>query len=296
MNRRVGLLRLNGYYLLGGVMFLTLGYQLQTWHFELGLLVTELVLVLGLALWIIKSSGAAVGDYLWFQEVKAPVLIKTGVIALLSLPVVLVLNLTAMLFLEIGGGAIMTEMPQSNSFQGAIFQFFIISMVAGIAEEVLFRGVFLQAYRDYFKDCQAVFFSGLLFALFHFNLQNFLGPLYLGIVFGILTVKTRSIIPAILGHMLNNGIAYVLSFMAAMMPEETGAAGFGVSEILETILSMAFTAALALGLVVWILRSIKGGEEKDEAGLKPVGRFDFLPIMMTLGIYVVYGALVFFRS
>ncbi len=294
MNRRVGLLRLNGYYLLGGVMFLTLGYQLQTWHFELGLLVTELVLVLGLALWIIKSSGAAVGDYLWFQEVKAPVLIKTGVIALLSLPVVLVLNLTAMLFLEIGGGAIMTEMPQSNSFQGAIFQFFIISMVAGIAEEVLFRGVFLQAYRDYFKDYQAVFFSGLLFALFHFNLQNFLGPLYLGIVFGILTVKTRSIIPAILGHMLNNGIAYVLSFMAAMMPEETGTAGFGVSEILETILSMAFTAALALGLVVWILRSIKGGEEKDEAGLKPVGRFDFLPIMMTLGIYVVYGALVFF--
>jgi len=296
MNRRVGLLRLNGYYLLGGVMFLTLGYQLQTWHFELGLLATELVLVLGLALWIIKSSGAAVGDYLWFEEVKAPVLIKTGAIALLSLPVVLVLNLTAMLFLKIGGGAIMTKMPQSNSFQGAIFQFFIISMVAGIAEEVLFRGVFLQAYRDYFKDCQAVLFSGILFALFHFNLQNFFGPLYLGIVFGILTVKTRSIIPAILGHMLNNGIAYVLSFMAAMMPEETGAAGFGVSEILETILSMAFTAALALGLVVWILRSIKGGEEKDEAGLKPVGRFDFLPIMMTLGIYVVYGALVFFRS
>ncbi|OPL08966.1 MAG: hypothetical protein AVO33_08635 [delta proteobacterium ML8_F1] len=293
MNNRIKLLRLNSGFFIGGILFLTLGYQLQSWHFEWGLLLTELLLVLGLALLIIKSSQARVGDYFLFKEVGAGILLKTAVIALASLPVVMILNLISLLILEITGSAIAMEIPETTGFSGVVFQFFIISIVAGIAEEILFRGVFLQVYRDYFKAREAIVFSAALFALFHFNLQNFFGPLYLGIVFGVLTVKTQSLIPAILGHMLNNGIAYVFSYMATFMPQEN-LGDFGVGEIIETILALSLSGALSLGMVVFLLRSIKNTGAELPRQQASAGKLDFLPVALSVGIYLFYGALVFF--
>lgn len=49
--------------------------------------------------------------------------------------------------------------------------------------------------------------------MFHFNVQNLLGPIFLGLLFGYLVVETNSLFAGIMGHIVNNGTAVVVAFV-----------------------------------------------------------------------------------
>ena len=96
------------------------------------------------------------------------------------------------------------------SKQSNIIAVFFSSVIfAPIIEEMLFRGIFLQSLNRYLsKFWTAVLLSGL-FALIHFSFVQ-AAPLYFAsmIYFG-LTYQSRSIVPAIMAHIINNGITFV---------------------------------------------------------------------------------------
>ena len=101
---------------------------------------------------------------------------------------------------------------QPESTLGYIFLFLAVVIVAPIGEEVLFRGFLQKFLEEHWKDItRAVLTTSLFFAMIHFNPFWTIQIYLLGVVLGFLSWKTKSVIPCIILHSLNNGTAYLLS-------------------------------------------------------------------------------------
>lgn len=91
----------------------------------------------------------------------------------------------------------------------------LVGMVAPFCEEVLFRGVILQALLSRWSKLTAVVVSSILFAVFHFHPVHALVALFAGLASAVAVVVTGSIWPAILVHMSNNSVAATGAMTAA---------------------------------------------------------------------------------
>ena len=89
---------------------------------------------------------------------------------------------------------------------GAILK---VAIVAPIIEEMIFRGVIMHGLMRNYSKFTAVFVSALMFALFHLNPWQFPATFILGILLGILMVRTNNIFLCILGHSINNSLVLV---------------------------------------------------------------------------------------
>jgi len=83
---------------------------------------------------------------------------------------------------------------------------FFLSIVLGapVGEELFFRGLVLRGFLGRYSVTKAVWASALLWAVAHLNPWQAVGALPLGIVLAWLVVRTGSLIPAIIGHMIAN--------------------------------------------------------------------------------------------
>ncbi len=89
---------------------------------------------------------------------------------------------------------------------GAILK---IVIIAPVIEELIFRGVIMHGLMRNYSKFTAVFVSALMFALFHLNPWQFPATFILGIVLGILMLRTRNIYLCIVGHAINNGLVLI---------------------------------------------------------------------------------------
>jgi uncharacterized protein len=89
---------------------------------------------------------------------------------------------------------------------GAILK---IVIIAPVIEELIFRGVIMHGLMRNYSKFTAVFVSALMFALFHLNPWQFPATFVLGILLGILMLRTRNIYLCILGHAINNGLVLI---------------------------------------------------------------------------------------
>ena len=85
-----------------------------------------------------------------------------------------------------------------------VFAFYTLAIQPSFTEEALFRSVILIGLLAHLTRKRAIFWSALLFALMHLNPWQFPGALILGVVFARWVIQTGSLIPAIVGHGLNN--------------------------------------------------------------------------------------------
>ena len=85
-----------------------------------------------------------------------------------------------------------------------------IAIVAPVLEECLFRGAIeghlLTIWK---KPWAAIVVSALIFGLIHMNPAQMLYASIIGVVLGWLRWRTDSIVPGIIGHILNNSIAVI---------------------------------------------------------------------------------------
>ncbi|MBP5230157.1 MAG: CPBP family intramembrane metalloprotease [Clostridia bacterium] len=81
----------------------------------------------------------------------------------------------------------------------------IISLVVipAVCEEFLFRGVLLSEYAG-LGEANAVVMTSVCFAMLHFSVRDFPAYLLAGLLLGVLTVASRSLIPGILLHLVSN--------------------------------------------------------------------------------------------
>jgi sodium transport system permease protein len=90
---------------------------------------------------------------------------------------------------------------------GVGWQYFLVyALLAALCEEFAFRGFILSGLRHRFRPWPAILLTSLLFALYHMNVFQALPAFVLGVILGILTVRSNSLLPSMMLHFLNNAV------------------------------------------------------------------------------------------
>ena len=97
--------------------------------------------------------------------------------------------------------------------------YFFLALVPGIWEELAFRGLLLSKLRARFSNTAAILLSAVFFGLFHFTnlltqapsqvIGGVIMALFFGIAWGVMTVRSRSVVPAMLSHYLVDAMGQV---------------------------------------------------------------------------------------
>ena len=83
-------------------------------------------------------------------------------------------------------------------------------MLPAFCEELLFRGVLLNACENGMGSIRAVFTVGFCFALFHGSPEQTVYQFIAGCVFAFVAVRSRSVTPSVLMHFINNALIVIL--------------------------------------------------------------------------------------
>lgn len=97
-----------------------------------------------------------------------------------------------------------------GGFGASVLGLFVVSVVPGVCEELLFRGAILGLLRKRLGDPSAVLLQAAAFALLHGFAIRLPHTFALGLLFGLLTLRTGSLWPAILVHAAHNLSASLL--------------------------------------------------------------------------------------
>ncbi len=102
---------------------------------------------------------------------------------------------------------------------------FVVGFMAGLSEEMLFRGALLRTMQDSRLGTHAaVWISAIIFSAIHMQFYGFVPRMLLGVWLGYLLVWTRSLWPPIIAHTLNNATVVVMTFLSnrGFIPEGYG--------------------------------------------------------------------------
>ena len=201
-------------YFFGALVLLTLGSWVQGLDFKAGMLITEYVLVLLPVIVIGLYFKVDMKSALRLKPLKPMEVFLVPLTVIFALPITLFLNMLVVALMAFFGKAYGMPIPSADNLSDLSVLFFIISISAGICEEFFFRGMILDAYTARFSAKKGILISAVLFGMFHFNPQNLLGPIFLGLLFGYMVLITESLLAGILGHMANNGVAVLIMYIA----------------------------------------------------------------------------------
>ncbi|GAA0784253.1 CPBP family intramembrane glutamic endopeptidase [Hathewaya limosa] len=112
-------------------------------------------------------------------------------------------NSLGILIYKLFKDATLPELLQEIS-EYPIICFLSASIVAPVFEEMLFRGVILDKLLIKNKPVIAVGVSSLIFGIMHFNVVQSTNGVFLGIILGMIYCKSKSLLPCILVHFVNN--------------------------------------------------------------------------------------------
>src|SRR5262249_58815422 len=90
----------------------------------------------------------------------------------------------------------------------------VFALVPAVCEELAFRGFILSGLEHQHRTRSAILLAALLFGFLHVLLslfQQLFNATLLGVVLGMLAVRSRSILPVIVFHFFNNAIGVVLN-------------------------------------------------------------------------------------
>lgn len=136
---------------------------------------------------------------------------------------------------------------------------FTISVLAPVLEEVMFRGA-IQGYmmRRFRRPWLAIIVAGLVFGIFHMNPVQVVYASLLGIIFGWIYYRTRSLLSVIVGHVLNNTIATItMLFFADTSEAELIGENFSpVAETAMEVMMFLGFAAVSVFLAIKLHRML----------------------------------------
>lgn len=232
-------------FLVLGIALLIIGGAVQQRDIYSGVLITEYILILFPNLLYLKMRGYSFKKVLKLNPISIKQILYTVMTMIFAYPLAVFLNYIMMIAVNAVSDAIPTGVPIPTNWSEYWLGLLVIALTPGICEEVMFRGTIQSAYEK-LGEKKALIASAALFGLFHFNLTNLLGPAFLGLILGIIMLKTKSLYASIIGHTVNNGIALSLGFMMSGMLESLEEAAAGAPLLPEGIEIIAVLLMLAL--------------------------------------------------
>lgn len=130
--------------------------------------------------------------------------------------------------------------------------FLAFALAPALCEEVAFRGFLLSGFLRGGREKLAIVLSALTFGIIHMIPQQVLNASLLGLVLGLVAVRTRSLLPGILFHFVYNGIELTRNRYGTHVPA-TGAWEWLFSNSEEGLRYQPLLLVLCAGVAVTIL-------------------------------------------
>ena len=134
---------------------------------------------------------------------------------------------------------------QMEALSNNVLGVFTISILAPLLEEVLFRGAIQGYLMQRFSPWTSIIISSLIFGVIHMNPIQVFYATCVGIVFGWIYYRTRSLVPVVVGHVLNNSLA-ALTMILGIGDEELDIARGG--EIMIVLAGTFIAVSLAVSI------------------------------------------------
>ena len=161
-----------------------------------------------------------------------------------------------------------SKLLKGSTFQATLLERYLrSSFVTPVLEETLFRGVIFAGLARNHRLSTALIASSLIFALFHHNPAQFIGPLLSGLLFAAAYQRSCSLLPCFLGHGLNNFVWFLSSFYHSISHSER--ALFHLDPSLDV--PRIIVGAIVLALCVAVLLRSKRNKDKGSGGNSRVG-------------------------
>jgi membrane protease YdiL (CAAX protease family) len=140
--------------------------------------------------------------------------------------------------------------------QEFIVSLILIGIVPAITEEMFFRGVVLNGFKENYSEKKAIVISALLFGIIHLNPWQFVTAFIFGLIAAWICIKTKSILLCVYMHLFNN----VINVIALRYKEVLPIRGFNTALSETTFQPIWFDCigiiVTALGILL-ILRAVK---------------------------------------
>ncbi len=195
-----------------GILSVLLRKNIATDNFHITIIITQFVLILlPVLIYVLKNR-------LNFKEVfrlnklgllPAFIIVINSIFAILAAGS---LNVIVLFLLQQIGKVPPDSIPVPKSFSEMLITLLVLSISPAICEEALHRGILLRSYEKR-GTIKAIVISSIMFGIFHFDIKNLLGPIFLGMVIAYYVVRTNSIFAGVLAHFSNNAIASISSYL-----------------------------------------------------------------------------------
>lgn len=293
----------NFLFLVIAVLLLTLGSWVQGKDTYIGLIITEYLIILFPVVYYLNRRGYNLKEFLRLNRLTLKQIKYIVLIVIFSYPIAVFLNYIGILFLSRFGRIMPNPIPIPSNIKEYLLSFIVIALTPGICEEVMFRGMIMRTYEVYGRK-KAIILSAVLFGLFHFNLQNLLGPIFLGLMFGVLVSKTKSLLSSIVGHIVNNTVALTIGFLSNdiqkastdIMPDTSvmayGSFVLGIIALLFWLIVRKLLMSFPVDTnEAYMLDEEDGAISSIKTGMSII---DIIPIAIIIIIFLVWSYIIYF--
>jgi membrane protease YdiL (CAAX protease family) len=135
----------------------------------------------------------------------------------------------------------------AGSRWGAVFA---LVVAAPLAEEPIFRGLMLRGFLSRYSPRTAIVTSALLFGAAHLNPWQFVGASVFGVVAGWWVLRSGSLVPALWGHAVENGLPSLTQALGFVIPGYSGRSDV----VLFQPLWFDAAGVWLLGIGLWLTR------------------------------------------
>ncbi len=160
----------------------------------------------------------------------------------------------------------------------------IIAVLPAVFEECFFRGLLLNTVKNSTGEWQAILLSGTCFSLYHGSPEQTVYQFICGCLFAWLAIKSKSLIPTVIIHFLNN--AFIIVVYALNLVNESG------DLIISGTLNTVFTCLSAVSLIVGCVLLFLDNGEKTERQKGQVKLF-FIYASVGLAVMLLFWILAF---
>ncbi len=220
------------------------------------LLISQVTLILPFGVYCIITRSNPL-KLIRFKKIGGGTVAMALLVILFSYPVIMVLNMISMMFVD---NAMMDIMPSAVSM-GLPLAVLFMAVIPAIVEETVFRGTLYNTYSRR-KPLAGIFLSALVFGLMHMNFNQMPYAFYMGIVMAFMLEASDSIVTTMIMHFTLNGFSTVISYLSMNVLKNL--AGTGITselsgtysdvymEMLGPLLAVAIVALVIVAVLIYV--------------------------------------------
>ncbi len=233
---------------IGGAIQLSLGYY--------GVLGTQLIILL------IPFAAAVYTK----KDIKKTFRLKNCEVGYIIGGIVMILGavLLGMVLTSVAGAIFPESASEAGDLQSSLLgdsfisTLLVVAVVPAVCEELMFRGFVFSSFEDKLKPKTAILISAALFGIYHMSIVRFFATAFLGCVICYVAHKSKSIIPGMIMHFINNG----LSCLTMYYPNQVGKA-FPIL-LSEKLSLMDLLILIVIGIMLMYIGNIVINAQKDK--------------------------------